>query len=121
MTAVIIELNVIATFLNVLNYLTVVFHKQSIALCVQISDNQSILPQNNILCMFLWFVPRSLCFQFLLPVIQICLMCLCIGGDPKGIDVAVVNNETSLSAYSRSLLSFLDNTSVYQVNTKFTK
>lgn len=53
MTAVIIELNVIATFLNVLNYLTVVFHKQSIALCVQISDNQSILPQNNILCMFL--------------------------------------------------------------------
>ncbi|KAL0169989.1 hypothetical protein M9458_034585, partial [Cirrhinus mrigala] len=56
----------------------------------------------------------SLCFQFLLPVIQICLMCLCIGGDPKGIDVAVVNNETSPSAYSRSLLSFLDNTSVNQ-------
>uniref|UniRef100_A0A8C2CXI9 ATP-binding cassette, sub-family H, member 1 n=1 Tax=Cyprinus carpio TaxID=7962 RepID=A0A8C2CXI9_CYPCA len=61
-------------------------------------------------------MPGSLCFQFLLPVIQICLMCLCIGGDPKGIDVAVVNNETSPSAYSRSLLSFLDNTSVYQVS-----
>ncbi|XP_026799872.1 ABC transporter G family member 23 isoform X2 [Pangasianodon hypophthalmus] len=60
--------------------------------------------------------PGSLCFQFLLPVIQICLMCLCIGGDPKGIKVAVVNNETSSSAYSRSLLSFLDNTSIYQVN-----
>ncbi|XP_036449194.1 LOW QUALITY PROTEIN: ABC transporter G family member 20 [Colossoma macropomum] len=60
--------------------------------------------------------PGSLCFQFLLPVIQICLMCLCIGGDPKGIEVAVVNNETSSSAYSRSLLSFLDNTSVIQVN-----
>lgn len=57
----------------------------------------------------------SLCFQFLLPVIQICLMCLCIGGDPKGIQVAVVNNETSSGAYSRSLLSFLDNTSISQV------
>ncbi|KAK3538124.1 hypothetical protein QTP70_030294, partial [Hemibagrus guttatus] len=60
--------------------------------------------------------PGSLCFQFLLPVIQICLMCLCIGGDPNGIKVAVVNNETSSSAYSRSLLSFLDNTSIYQVS-----
>ncbi|KAL7861589.1 hypothetical protein SRHO_G00130300 [Serrasalmus rhombeus] len=60
--------------------------------------------------------PGSLCFQFLLPVIQICLMCLCIGGDPKGIEVAVVNNETSSSAYSHSLLSFLDNTSIIQVN-----
>ncbi|TSU37048.1 ABC transporter G family member 20 [Bagarius yarrelli] len=60
--------------------------------------------------------PGSLCFQFLLPVIQICLMCLCIGGDPKGIGVAVVNNETSSSAYSRTFLSFLDNTSVYQVD-----
>uniref|UniRef100_A0A8C2FCS7 ABC transporter domain-containing protein n=1 Tax=Cyprinus carpio TaxID=7962 RepID=A0A8C2FCS7_CYPCA len=61
-------------------------------------------------------MPGSICFQFLLPVIQICLMCLCIGGDPKGIDVAVVNNESSPSAYSRSLLSFLDNTSVNQVS-----
>ncbi|KAI4903726.1 hypothetical protein NFI96_021717 [Prochilodus magdalenae] len=60
--------------------------------------------------------PGSLCFQFLLPVIQICLMCLCIGADPKGIEVAVVNNETSSSAYSRTLLSFLDNTSIIQVN-----
>ncbi|XP_066538730.1 ABC transporter G family member 20 [Hoplias malabaricus] len=60
--------------------------------------------------------PGSMCFQFLLPVIQICLMCLCIGGDPKGIEVAVVNNETSSSAYSRSLLSFLDNSSIIQVN-----
>ncbi|KAI7804298.1 ABC transporter G family member 23 isoform X1 [Triplophysa rosa] len=58
-------------------------------------------------------MPGSLCFQFLLPVIQICLMCLCVGGDPKGIDVAVVNNESG--SYSRSLLSFLDNTSINQV------
>lgn len=60
-------------------------------------------------------VGSSLCFQFLLPVIQISLICLCVGGDPKGIQVAVVNNETAPSAYSQSLLSFLDNSSVQQV------
>lgn len=60
-------------------------------------------------------MPGSLCFQFLLPVIQVSLICLCIGGDPNGIRVAVVNNETSPSAYSRTLLSFLDNSSVQQV------
>lgn len=57
----------------------------------------------------------SLCFQFLLPVIQVSLICLCIGGDPMGIQVAVVNNETSPSAFSNSLLSFLDNSSIQQV------
>ncbi|KAJ7987453.1 hypothetical protein DPEC_G00326640 [Dallia pectoralis] len=61
-------------------------------------------------------MPCSLCFQFLLPVIQISLMCLCIGGDPKGIQVAVVNNETTSNSYSQSLLSFLDNSSIKQVN-----
>ncbi|XP_054655536.1 ABC transporter G family member 20 isoform X2 [Dunckerocampus dactyliophorus] len=61
-------------------------------------------------------LPGALCFQFLLPVIQITLICLCVGGDPKGIQVAVVNNETSANGYSQSLLSFLDNTSVQQVN-----
>ncbi|CAL8254143.1 unnamed protein product [Lota lota] len=60
-------------------------------------------------------MPGSLCFQFLLPVIQISLMCLCIGGDPKGIQVAVVNNETSSSGYSQLLLAFLDNSSIEQV------
>ncbi|KAM6923038.1 ABC transporter G family member 23 isoform 1-T1 [Lycodopsis pacificus] len=60
-------------------------------------------------------MPGSLCFQFLLPVIQVSLICLCIGGDPNEIQVAVVNNETSPSAYSHSLLSFLDNASVHQV------
>ncbi|KAM4729869.1 ABC transporter G family member 23 isoform 1-T1 [Anableps anableps] len=62
-------------------------------------------------------MPGSLCFQFLLPVIQISLICLCVGGDPKGIKVAVVNNDTSSpsTSFSRSLLSFLDNASVIQV------
>ncbi|XP_035760673.1 ABC transporter G family member 23 [Neolamprologus brichardi] len=61
-------------------------------------------------------MPGSLCFQFLLPVIQVSLICLCVGGDPKGIQVAIVNNETSPSAFSQSFLSFLDNASVQQVN-----
>ncbi|XP_035462271.1 ABC transporter G family member 23 isoform X1 [Scophthalmus maximus] len=61
-------------------------------------------------------MPGSLCFQFLLPVIQVSLICLCVGGDPQGIQVAVVNNETSASGYSQSLLSFLDNASVQQVH-----
>ncbi|XP_056465495.1 ABC transporter G family member 23 isoform X1 [Gadus chalcogrammus] len=60
-------------------------------------------------------MPGSLCFQFLLPVIQISLMCVCIGGDPKGVRVAVVNNETSSSGYSQLLLGFLDNSSIEQV------
>uniref|UniRef100_A0A665TTX5 ABC transporter G family member 23-like n=1 Tax=Echeneis naucrates TaxID=173247 RepID=A0A665TTX5_ECHNA len=60
-------------------------------------------------------MPGALCFQFLLPVIQISLICLCVGGDPKGIQVAVVNNETGVTSYSQSLLSFLDNSSVHQV------
>ncbi|XP_075906936.1 ABC transporter G family member 23 isoform X2 [Nelusetta ayraudi] len=61
-------------------------------------------------------MPGSLCFQFLLPVIQISLICLCVGGDPMGIQVAVVNNESSPSAFSRSLLSFLDESSIQQVH-----
>ncbi|XP_066552785.1 ABC transporter G family member 20 [Amia ocellicauda] len=60
-------------------------------------------------------MPGFLCFQFLLPVIQISLMCLCIGGEAQGIQVAVVNNETGNSSLSHSLLSFLDNKSVEQV------
>ncbi|XP_041866452.1 ABC transporter G family member 20 isoform X2 [Melanotaenia boesemani] len=60
-------------------------------------------------------MPGSLCFQFLLPVIQISLICLCVGGDPRGIQVAVVNNETSPNSFSQSMLSFLDNSSVQQV------
>lgn len=64
---------------------------------------------------FLLCVGSSLCFQFLLPVIQVSLICLCVGGDPKGIQVAIVNNETSPSAFSQSFLSFLDNSSVQQV------
>ncbi|XP_061601555.1 ABC transporter G family member 23 isoform X2 [Cololabis saira] len=60
-------------------------------------------------------MPGSLCFQFLLPVIQISLICLCVGGDPRGIQVAVVNNETSPSSYSKALLAILDNSSIMQV------
>ncbi|XP_041108905.1 ABC transporter G family member 20 isoform X1 [Polyodon spathula] len=60
-------------------------------------------------------MPGSLCFQFLLPVIQVSLMCLCIGGEPKEIQMAVVNNETEGLFFSQSLLWHLDNSSVHQV------
>ncbi|KAL3971780.1 neuropilin 2 [Sarotherodon galilaeus] len=60
-------------------------------------------------------MPGSLCFQFLLPVIQITLICLCVG-DPKGIQVAIVNNETLSPSVSKALLSFLDNSSLQQVS-----
>uniref|UniRef100_A0A669CYN7 Uncharacterized protein n=1 Tax=Oreochromis niloticus TaxID=8128 RepID=A0A669CYN7_ORENI len=60
-------------------------------------------------------MPGSLCFQFLLPVIQISLICLCVG-DPKGIQVAIVNNETLSPSVSKALLSFLDNSSLQQVS-----
>lgn len=60
-------------------------------------------------------MPGSLCFQFMLPVMQITLICLCVG-EPKGIRVAIVNNETLFPSVSKSLLSFLDNSSVQQVS-----
>ncbi len=33
-------------------------------------------------------------FQFLIPVIQISLFCLCIGREPYNLDFGIVNNET---------------------------
>ncbi|XP_043911530.1 ABC transporter G family member 23-like isoform X2 [Protopterus annectens] len=61
-------------------------------------------------------MPGFLCFQFLLPVIQIALICLCIGGDPKHLPVAVVNNETGNFSLSHRFLQHLDNKSIHQVH-----
>ncbi|KAK3107884.1 hypothetical protein FSP39_024401, partial [Pinctada imbricata] len=36
-----------------------------------------------------------LLFQFILPSIQIILFCVCIGGDPTNLNIAIVNNETA--------------------------
>ncbi|XP_074652584.1 ABC transporter G family member 20-like isoform X2 [Tubulanus polymorphus] len=48
-----------------------------------------------------------LLFQFLLPAFQILLFCLCIGGDPKDLPMAVVNNETA-PAFGALYLGFID-------------
>ncbi|XP_041064858.1 ABC transporter G family member 20 isoform X3 [Carcharodon carcharias] len=55
-------------------------------------------------------MPGFLVFQFLLPVIQISLVCLCIGGIPENLPVAVVNNDTGQPAMSQIFLSHFDNT-----------
>lgn len=38
--------------------------------------------------------PLLLAFQYILPVVQIILFCICIGGDPFDIKVAIVNEES---------------------------
>lgn len=48
--------------------------------------------------------PPVLIFQFMLPAIQVILFCLCIGGDPFDVPVAVVNDEI----VPRSSQQFLD-------------
>ncbi len=40
--------------------------------------------------------PGLLLFQFILPTFQICLFCWAIGGDLRGIDVAVVNKDVGI-------------------------
>lgn len=48
--------------------------------------------------------PPVLVFQFMLPAIQVILFCLCIGGEPFDVPVAIVNDE----AVPRSSLQFLN-------------
>lgn len=48
--------------------------------------------------------PPVLIFQFMLPAIQVILFCLCIGGEPFDVPVAIVNEESQ----PRSSLQFLN-------------
>lgn len=48
--------------------------------------------------------PPVLVFQFMLPAIQVILFCLCIGGEPFDVPVAIVNDE----AVPKSSLQFLN-------------
>lgn len=48
--------------------------------------------------------PPVLIFQFMLPAIQVILFCLCIGGEPFDVPVAIVNDEV----VPRSSQEFLD-------------
>ncbi|XP_067845618.1 ABC transporter G family member 23 [Heptranchias perlo] len=61
-------------------------------------------------------MPGFVCFQFLLPVIQISLICLCIGGNPKDLPVAVVNNDTGEPGLSQQVLWHLDNNTIIQIH-----
>ena len=60
---------------------------------------------------------RLVLFQFMLPVVQITLFCVCIGADPFHLHVAVINNDTGLLGYNmgQKFLDSLDDYTVYQV------
>ena len=60
---------------------------------------------------------RLVLFQFMLPVVQITLFCVCIGADPFHLHVAVINNDTGLLGYNmgQKFLDALDDYTVYQV------
>ncbi|XP_069115666.1 ABC transporter G family member 20-like isoform X2 [Argopecten irradians] len=55
-----------------------------------------------------------LLFEFILPSIQIILFCICIGGDPYNLKVAIFNNETT-GGFSNMFLQNLDNNTIDKV------
>ncbi|KAJ8034677.1 ABC transporter G family member 20 [Holothuria leucospilota] len=62
--------------------------------------------------------PGALAFQFLIPAIEICLFCLCVGVDPKNLRIAVVNEDVTLfrnESLSNRYLSYLNNVTIIQV------
>ncbi|KAG9510520.1 ABC transporter G family member 23, partial [Fragariocoptes setiger] len=58
--------------------------------------------------------PPVLIFEFLLPAVQVVLFCLCIGGDPFDVPLAVVNDET-IPQLSRLFLDSIDKSTIRQV------
>ncbi|XP_033125367.1 ABC transporter G family member 20-like [Anneissia japonica] len=58
--------------------------------------------------------PGSIVFSFLIPVVEVCLFCLCIGNPPAGLHMAVVNLDTSPLNYSQRFLWHLDNKTIIQ-------
>lgn len=59
--------------------------------------------------------PPVLVFEFILPAVQVILFCLCIGGDPFDVPVALVN-EDSYGAASISFLNSIDKKAIRLVN-----
>uniref|UniRef100_T1KY65 Uncharacterized protein n=2 Tax=Tetranychus urticae TaxID=32264 RepID=T1KY65_TETUR len=49
-----------------------------------------------------------LTFQLVLPTIQIILFCICIGQEPKNLDLAVYNQDLSGANYSQKFLDLID-------------
>lgn len=58
--------------------------------------------------------PPVLIFEFILPAVQVILFCLCIGGDPFDVPLAVVNDEVIPQA-SRFFLDAIDKNAIRQV------
>lgn len=58
--------------------------------------------------------PPVLIFEFILPAVQVILFCLCIGGDPFDVPLAVVNDEVIPQA-SRFFLDAIDKKAIRQV------
>jgi len=58
--------------------------------------------------------PPVLIFEFILPAVQVILFCLCIGGDPFDVPLAVVNDEVIPQA-SRFFLDAIDKSTIRQV------
>lgn len=58
--------------------------------------------------------PPVLIFEFILPAVQVILFCLCIGGDPFDVPLAVVNDEVIPNA-SRFFLDAIDKNAIRQV------
>lgn len=58
--------------------------------------------------------PPVLIFEFILPAVQVILFCLCIGGDPFDVPLAVVNDELIPQA-SKFFLDAIDKKAIRQV------
>lgn len=58
--------------------------------------------------------PPVLIFEFILPAVQVILFCLCIGGDPFDVPLAVVNDEVIPQA-SKFFLEAIDKNAIRQV------
>ncbi len=53
------------------------------------------------------FLCRFLCIEFLIPIIQISLFCLCIGRQPYDLNIGVVNNETIYNSTFNASLQYI--------------
>ncbi|XP_033122865.1 ABC transporter G family member 20-like, partial [Anneissia japonica] len=58
--------------------------------------------------------PMGLFFSFLVPLIQACLFCVCIGNDPTDLGMAIVNGDTTPLEFGQQFLWNLDNETIIQ-------
>lgn len=70
----------------------------------------SILIRRNIAFLF---------FQFLIPVIQISLTCLCVGHEPYNLNFGIVNNESNKTSNNHGSLLFINQMSNRTFNKQY--